>query len=93
MSLCCTSGLLAWHRLEITTDVAQWGNLATVAFLLFAPHNRQIGALVHALADGPLAAALIAWQSAWVFGSTEHSIRYSRLRHSDLHAPRYDVFC
>lgn len=54
----------------------QWGNLATVAFLLFAPHNQQLGAAVCALADGPLAAALIAWQSAWVFGSTEHSIRY-----------------
>ncbi len=32
--------------------------------------------MVYALADGPLAAALIAWQSAWVFGSTEHSIRH-----------------
>ena len=56
-------------------NALQWGNLATVAYLLFAPHNRQLGAMVYALADGPLAAALIAWQSAWVFGSTEHSIR------------------
>ncbi|EIE25281.1 hypothetical protein COCSUDRAFT_40577 [Coccomyxa subellipsoidea C-169] len=55
-------------------DFCYWGNLATVAFLLFAPHNHQLGAAVYALADGPLAAALIAWQSAWVFGSTEHSI-------------------
>ena len=53
----------------------QWGNLATVAYLVFTPYNARIGALVYALADGPLAAALIAWQSAWVFGSTEHSIR------------------
>ena len=53
----------------------QWGNLAAVGFLLFAPNNRRLGAMVYALADGPLAAALMAWQSAWVFGSTEHSIR------------------
>lgn len=50
-----------------------------MAFLLFASHNQQLGAAVYALADGPLAAALIAWQSAWVFGSTEHSIRYSNM--------------
>ena len=53
----------------------QWGNLAAAGFLLFAPNNRHLGAMVYALADGPLAAALMAWQSAWVFGSTEHSIR------------------
>ena len=55
----------------------QWGNLATVAYLVFTPYNARIGAMVYALADGPLAAALIAWQSAWVFGSTEHSIRHT----------------
>ncbi len=53
----------------------QWGNLATVAYLVFTPYNAKLEAMVYALADGPLAAALIAWQSAWVFGSTEHSIR------------------
>ncbi|CAL5222529.1 g4904 [Coccomyxa viridis] len=55
-------------------DFCYWGNLATVAYLVFTPYNARIGAMVYALADGPLAAALIAWQSAWVFGSTEHSI-------------------
>lgn len=56
----------------------QWGNLAAVAYLILAPYNARIGAMVYALADGPLAAALIAWQSAWVFGSTEHSIRHAQ---------------
>jgi hypothetical protein len=62
--------------------IVQWGNLAAVGFLLFAPHNRQLGAMVYALADGPLAAALMAWQSAWVFGSTEHSIRCVHTEHA-----------
>ena len=53
----------------------QWVNLATVGLLLFAPGNLQLEAAVYALADGPLAAALIAWQSAWVFGSPSHVIR------------------
>ena len=66
------------ERTEGLTEGAlllQWGNLAAVGFLLIAPNNRQLEAMVYALTDGPLAAALMAWQSAWVFGSTEHSIR------------------
>lgn len=53
----------------------QWVNMATVSLLLFAPANRQLEAAVYSLADGPLAAALIVWQSAWVFGSPSHVIR------------------
>ncbi len=60
---------------------SQWVNLATVALLLFAPGNLQLEAAVYALADGPLAAALIAWQSAWVFGSPSHVIRYTWTLH------------
>jgi hypothetical protein len=49
--------------------------LATVGLLVLAPGNLQLEAAVYALADGPLAAALIVWQSAWVFGSPSHVIR------------------
>ena len=56
----------------------QWVNLATIAHLVWTPANRQLEAAVYALADGPLAAALIVWQSAWVFGSPSHVIRCAR---------------
>lgn len=61
---------------------AQWANLATAAFLLLTPRNPYLGAAMYALADGPLAAALIAWQSAWVFNSAPHVIRCGQLAHS-----------
>ena len=62
----------------------QWVNWATVGLLLFAPGNLQLEAAVFALADGPLAAALIAWQSAWVFGSPSHVIRSTSSLHLSL---------
>ena len=34
---------------------------------------------MYAMADGPLAGALIVWQSSWVFSSASHSIRYGLL--------------
>ena len=55
--------------------VLQWANAATVMFLFLAPHNQQLEAVVYAMADGPLAGALIVWQSSWVFSSASHSIR------------------
>ena len=79
---CCRQAgtMLLYPPTHVHADVcdAQWVNLATVGLLLFAPGNLQLEAAVYALADGPLAAALIAWQSAWVFGSPSHVIRYGR---------------
>ena len=62
-------------------------NLAVVGLLLFAPDNVRLEAVVQALANGPLSAALIVWQSAWVFGSAAHSVRYL------LHATVSGSFC
>ena len=59
--------------------VLQWANAATVLFLVLAPRNQQVEAIVYAMADGPLAGALIVWQSSWVFSSASHSIRYRLL--------------
>ena len=72
------TGLSAVIAPGVLTDplsCPQWVNLATVGLLVLAPGNLQLEAAVYALADGPLAAALIAWQSAWVFGSPSHVIR------------------
>lgn len=69
-------------RVEVVS-LAQWANLATGAFLLFAPRNPYLGAAMYALADGPLAAALIAWQSAWVFNSAPHVIRCENMRRAN----------
>ena len=62
--------------MHLCVRLLQWVNLATVVLLLFAPANRQLEAAVYALADGPLAAALIVWQNAWVFGSPTHVVRW-----------------
>lgn len=53
----------------------QWTNIATVAFMVFGSNSPRFGTMVYALADGPMAAALIVWQSAWVFGSAAHCVR------------------
>lgn len=45
----------------------QWANIATMAYLLAKPAHSGIFMAVYAIADGPLAAALIVWQTAWVF--------------------------
>ena len=55
----------------------QLANVAVAAFLLLAPGNPRLFAAIYALADGPLAAALIVWQTAWVFSSSAHVISYA----------------
>jgi hypothetical protein len=50
-------------------------NLATVGYLLWFPNDARVEALVYALADGPVAGALVAWQCPWLFGSAEHTVR------------------
>ncbi|GLC33074.1 hypothetical protein PLESTB_000373300 [Pleodorina starrii] len=55
-------------------DFCYFGNLACCAFLLFRPEDRRLEAAVYALCEGPLAAALIAWQCAWLLGSPDHVI-------------------
>lgn len=49
----------------------------TAAFLVWpqARQHPQLEAVVYALADGPVAGALVAWQCAWVFHSPDHTIR------------------
>lgn len=64
-------------------------NLATVAYLLFGSASPHLGMMVQALADGPLAGALLVWQCSWVFGSATHAVRYISL-HSRL---PYTVLC
>lgn len=54
-------------------DFCYFVNLAVLAFLLAAPADPRAEALVAALADGPLAGALLAWQCPWVFSSAEHA--------------------
>lgn len=56
-------------------DFCYFVNLAAALFLLFAPDSPEAEALVYALSDGPLAGALVAWQCAWVFGDSEHTVR------------------
>ncbi len=58
-----------------TIDFCYFVNAAVVLHLLFTPDSARAEALVYALADGPLAGALCAWQCAWVFGDAEHTVR------------------
>ncbi len=53
----------------------QWANLAVMWYLVFGSSNPHLGTMVYTLADGPLAGALLVWQSAWVFGSAAHFVR------------------
>ncbi|KAK9835776.1 hypothetical protein WJX74_007661 [Apatococcus lobatus] len=55
-------------------DFCYWANAAAAAFIILNPAQPKLYAAVYALTDGPLAGALIVWQSAWVFGSASHSI-------------------
>lgn len=57
-------------------DFCYFVNIATAVFLVWFPNNAQLEALVYALADGPIAGALVAWQCPWVFGSGEHTVRW-----------------
>lgn len=65
---------MAWLA-EVPMSDLQWANLATVAFMICGSSNPHFGTMVYALADGPLAGALLVWQSAWVFGSAAHCVR------------------
>ena len=56
-------------------SLCSWANAAAAAFIILNPGQPKLYAAVYALTDGPLAGALIVWQSAWVFGSASHSIR------------------
>ncbi|KAK9834072.1 hypothetical protein WJX81_007832 [Elliptochloris bilobata] len=49
-------------------------NVATVVALATRTQDARVLAMLYSLADGPLAAALIAWQCSWVFSSPSHSI-------------------
>ena len=68
--------------------MCSWANAAAAAFIILNPGQPKLYAAVYALTDGPLAGALIVWQSAWVFGSASHSIRYEPLSCALLLVPQ-----
>jgi len=47
---------------------------AAAAFLLFFPDDPRVEAAAYGLTEGPLAAALAAWQCRYQFGSLEHTV-------------------
>lgn len=57
-------------------DFCYFVNFAVAWFLLSPIESRdpRVEAALYALADGPVAVAIAAWQTAWVFSSTEHTI-------------------
>ena len=57
-------------------DYCYFVNAAAFLFLLAPPAARsaRLEAAVYAMADGPIAFALIAWECAWVWSSPEHSV-------------------
>ena len=63
-----------WHVLTSCACHSQVVNMATVLFLTVGSQDARVEAMLYSLADGPLAAALIAWQCSWVFSSPSHSI-------------------
>jgi pheromone shutdown protein TraB len=68
---CCSLPLQVFYLI----DFCYFVNIVTAVFLVWFPNNAQLEALVYALADGPIAGALVAWQCPWVFGSGEHTVR------------------
>lgn len=68
-------GVLLCLQVFFLIDFCYFVNLATVVYLLWFPNDARVEALVYALADGPVAGALVAWQCPWLFGSAEHTVR------------------
>ncbi|GAB4818299.1 hypothetical protein N2152v2_005345 [Parachlorella kessleri] len=63
-------------------DFCYFVSLATAAYLLLPAswlhylnqRGLPVGAAIYALADGPVAGALVVWQCAWVFPSLDHTL-------------------
>jgi hypothetical protein len=55
-------------------DYCYFAAAAAAAFLLLAPDDARAEAAAYALTEGPLAAALAAWQCRLQFGSLEHTV-------------------
>ncbi|GFR48508.1 hypothetical protein Agub_g10172 [Astrephomene gubernaculifera] len=55
-------------------DFCYFANIACCTFLILRPEDPRLEAAVYVLCEGPLAAALIAWQCAWLLGSPDHAI-------------------
>ncbi|PNH10790.1 hypothetical protein TSOC_002421 [Tetrabaena socialis] len=71
--------VITFHKKRWTfylVDFCYFANAACCAFFLAAPEDARAEAAVWALCEGPLAAALIAWQSAWLLGSPGHVVRW-----------------
>lgn len=69
-------------------DYCYFANIAAVLYLVAAPTEPRLGAMVYSLCEGPLAAAIIPWQCAWLLGSPDHTI--SVLIHS---MPGLALYC
>ena len=74
-----------WRRgwMFYLVDFCYAANALVIAYLLYYPpwvestssgSGRGFFALVYVVGEGPLAAALLAWQCAWVFGNIEHTL-------------------
>ncbi|KAG2493754.1 hypothetical protein HYH03_007976 [Edaphochlamys debaryana] len=55
-------------------DFCYFANFAALGFLLLAPTDTRLEAVVYVLCEGPLAAALVVWRCAWLLGSHSHCI-------------------
>lgn len=57
-------------------DFCYFVNVGVVIFLMLPVEARdpRVEAALYALAEGPVAGAIAAWQTAWVFSSIEHTI-------------------
>jgi hypothetical protein len=57
-------------------DFCYWVNISTIVFLVLPPMYRdpRVESALYALADGPVAFGMLAWECAWVLSSKEHTI-------------------
>eukprot|EP01025_Chloroclados_australasicus_P068792 TRINITY_DN958_c0_g1_i3.p2 TRINITY_DN958_c0_g1~~TRINITY_DN958_c0_g1_i3.p2 ORF type:complete len:486 (+),score=50.96 TRINITY_DN958_c0_g1_i3:89-1459(+) len=75
--VCLPQRALVFHRRKWTffmIDFCYFVNVAAAFALVFMPINSQVQTMVYALADGPVAGALLVWQCAWVFGIWDHAV-------------------
>ncbi|CAG9460823.1 unnamed protein product [Pedinophyceae sp. YPF-701] len=63
---------LKWEFFMV--DFCYFVNALAAVHLVGWPNSQALGALTHALADGPVAGAIIVWQTSWVFSSMEHFV-------------------
>ncbi|KAK3272103.1 hypothetical protein CYMTET_19581 [Cymbomonas tetramitiformis] len=62
------------HYQYFLIDFCYFVNTMVAVFLLFYPNDARVQAMTFAIAEGPVATAIIAWRCSWVFGSNDHII-------------------